>query len=165
MNPPYIPWPMFNYDTTPAFTMIGTECIGRVVQIHDGDTMTIILPLFTKPFKFSVRLAGIDTCEITSKIEANNLLAVKAKNRLFSLVISPAIPTGDKPDIKRYLQDNVALVYVKCYDFDKYGRLLADVSKTKEETPFSAILLQENLAYIYDGKKKLTEEEQITKLK
>lgn len=152
-----IPWSFFNYDTTPEFSLKGTECIGRVVQIHDGDTLTIIIPVFTTLFKFSVRLAGIDTCEMTSKNETTKELAMKAKKRLMELVTA----TTPSVDIKRYLMENIVLVYVKCQDFDKYGRLLAEVSKEKDSELFSNILLTEKLAYSYDGKKKLTEEEQI----
>jgi len=155
-----IPWSFFNYDTTPEFSLKGTECVGRVVQIHDGDTLTIILPVFTTLFKFSVRLAGIDTCELRSKNETTKELAIKAKKRLMDLVIS-TIPPIEIMDIKRYLMENIVLVYVKCHEFDKYGRLLAEVSKEKDSELFSTILLNEKLAYCYEGKKKLTEEEQI----
>lgn len=155
-----IPWSFFNYDTTPEFSLKGTECIGRVVQIHDGDTLTIIIPVFTTLFKFSVRLAGIDTCEMTSKNETTKELAIKAKKRLLELVTATTSPI-DIMEIKRYLMENIVLVYVKCQDFDKYGRLLAEVSKEKDSELFSNILLTEKLAYSYDGKKKLTEEEQI----
>jgi endonuclease YncB( thermonuclease family) len=64
-------------------------------------------------------------------------------------------------EIKPFLRHNICLVNVKCYDFDKYGRLLADVSKTKDSMPFSKILVNEKLAYVYDGGKKLTEMEQL----
>ena len=154
-----IPWSLFNYDTTPEFSLQGTECTGRVVQIHDGDTMTIVLPVFTKCFKFSVRLSGIDTCEMTSKNDLAKQLAMKAKKRLIDLTtLTTAV---EVTDIKRYLMENVVLVYVKCKEFDKYGRLLAEVSKEKEAQLFSEILLNEKLAYSYEGKKKLTEDEQI----
>jgi endonuclease YncB( thermonuclease family) len=160
-----IPWHMFTYDNTDEFTFNGLKMVGRVVNIHDGDTMNVILPVFdTNLCRFSIRLNGIDTCEIRSKTESNLKLALQARTRLFELVTSSS-PQQPTTDIKKYLKDNICLVHVRCYDFDKYGRLLADVSVKEGEEVFSSILLKEKLAYAYDGGKKLTEEEQIERLK
>ena len=151
-------WLKYNYNTTTKFSLKNTECYCRVVQIHDGDTITVVLPLLNNFYKFSVRLNGIDTCEIKSENEANQILAQKAKNRLIELV------TLTKPDvdIKDYLLANVVLVYIKCNDFDKYGRVLGSVSKSKDDTQtFSELLVKEKLGYVYEGQKKLTEEDQI----
>ena len=149
-------WSAYNYNTTQTFTLKGLETYGRVVQIHDGDTMTIILPFANNFYKFSVRLAGIDTCEVSSKTELNKTLANMAKKRLVNLVT-----TTSDIDIKKYLLDNIALVYVRCLEFDKFGRVLVIVSKDKGSESFSDILIKEKLAYAYDGKKKLSEEQQI----
>lgn len=154
-----VPWHLFTYENTPEFSMNGQECVGRVVNIHDGDTLTIVLPVFTSFFRFSVRLAGIDTCETTSKNPENMKLATDACLRLFSLVTNDVV-TSVK-EIKPFLRHNICLVHVNCLDFDKYGRLLADVSKSKDTVPFSKILVDEKLAYVYDGGKKLTETEQL----
>jgi endonuclease YncB( thermonuclease family) len=57
----------------------------------------------------------------------------------------------------------VCIVFIKCYEFDKYGRLLADVYINYNDInskSISEILLNENLAYKYDGGKKLSEDEQ-----
>lgn len=161
-----IDWTKYNSDTTTTFSLKGTECYGRVVQIHDGDTITVIIPLFdtNKFYKFSVRLSGIDTCEVSSTTEENKILAIKAKNRLIELVTSTTTAT----DIKSYLQNNITLVYLKCLDFDKYGRLLATVYKNNNndvEISFSDILIKEKLGYCYTGKKKLTELDQVELLK
>lgn len=155
-------WTNYNFNTTSSFSLNGLQTYGRVVQIHDGDSMTVILPLHDKFYKFSIRLARIDTCEVTSKISLNKTLAINAKKRLIELVTSS---TNDIPNIKKYLLNNIALVYIKCFDFDKYGRILASVYKDKDDPlSFSEILVKEKLAYQYDGKKKLTEEEQSTLL-
>lgn len=153
-------WLKYNYNTTSTFSLKNTECYARVVQIHDGDTLTAIIPVFGSYYRFSVRLNGIDTCEIKSKNEDLQQLSVSARNRLVTLVI------GNNPsqivDVKKYLLNNVALVYLKCDDFDKYGRVLASVFKSKDDVEsFSDILVNEKLAYTYDGKTKLTEDEQI----
>jgi endonuclease YncB( thermonuclease family) len=155
-----IDWSNYNYNNTNTFSLKGLKCFARVVHIHDGDTFTAIIPLFDKYYKFSVRLNGIDTCEIASKNKIIQTLSLKARNRLVNLITGLTI--SENVDIKKYLLDNIALIYINCDDFDKYGRLLATVTKSDSNIiSFSDILVKEKLAYVYDGKTKLTEEEQI----
>jgi len=157
-----INWKEHSYNNTPSFSLQNLECYCRVVKIHDGDTFTIILPVFNSFYRFSVRLIDIDTCEIKSVNPTCKMIATNARKRLFELVTKQT--SSDLSD--KFLSDNVYLVYIKCKDFDKYGRLLGDVYKTDEDDiSFSEILMEEKLAYFYDGKKKLTEEEQIEILK
>lgn len=157
-------WLKYNINTTSTFSLKNTECYARVVQIHDGDTLTAIIPVFDSYYKFSVRLNGIDTCEIKSKNEVTQKLAVSARNRLVNLITGRQ--ANEISNVKTYLNDNVVLVYVKCSDFDKYGRVLATVTKSPGDAllSFSEILVNEKLAYVYKGKTKLTEDEQIAML-
>ena len=91
-------------------------------------------------------------------------MSVTARNRLAQLITDNKYQ--ESMDMKKYFLENVFLVYLRCDDFDKYGIVLATVSKNKDDTvSFSDILINEKLAYAYDGKKKLTEEEQINILK
>jgi len=47
------------------------------------------------------------------------------------------------------------LVFIKCNDFDKYGRLLVKIYETKEgDCSINEILVKEGLAKCYDGGKK-----------
>jgi endonuclease YncB( thermonuclease family) len=74
----------YTFNNTPVlFDNILTYC--RVVNIHDGDTCTIIFKLNDKYYKHNVRLNGIDTCEITSKSPEIKQKAVNAKCRLYNL--------------------------------------------------------------------------------
>ena len=159
-----IDWSKYNINTAPKFSLKDTECFARVVQIYDGDTLTAVIPLLNQFYKFSIRLEGIDTCELSSTTHENKIIASKAKNRLIELVTQKTAESLT-PDLKTYLINNVELVYLSCQDFDKYGRILASVKKTKEDLEsFSQILMKEKLAYSYDGKKKLNELEQINLL-
>jgi endonuclease YncB( thermonuclease family) len=150
-------------DRTPIFSLNGKNTLCRVIDILDGDTIKIIIPLFDNFYKFSVRLNGIDTCELKSNNEENKKLGIKAKVRLTELICNENISL-DKNELKKLLNNNVFLIYVKCYNFDKYGRLLCDISKTNNSRCFSDILLEEKLAYKYIGKKKLNETEQLNEL-
>ena len=156
----------FNDTNTPLFSFNGVNIMSRVVDITDGDTIKAIINFKDDYYKIIVRLNNIDTCETKSKCEENKNLGINAKRRLYNLITNKTIETNDKKIIKKELNDNCYLIYLKCYDFDKYGRVLGDIYQNENDTvSFSSILISEKLAYIYGGKTKLTEEEQIELLK
>lgn len=155
---------------TPPLSLQGMATWCRVIDIYDGDTLTILLPFHNIVNKFSVRLNGIDTCEIKSTTEANKAIAVFARNRLVELIIGSSIGSTNqltisqstRKDIRNILKDDVYVMWVECGGMDKYGRVLVDLYQSPEKREsVSSILLRENLAYIYKGKKKLTDTEQI----
>lgn len=151
-----------NDKNTKAFNFDGINCMCRVIDITDGDTIKVIINFKNDYYKIIVRLNNIDTCETKSKCEENKQKGLEAKKRIFNLITGKNIDTVDKKYIKNELNDNCYIVYMKCYDFDKYGRVLADIySNEKSSESFSNILINEKLAYVYTGKTKLTETEQI----
>ena len=156
----------FNDTNTPLFSFNGVNGMSRIVDITDGDTIKAIINFKDDYYKIIVRLNNIDTCETKSKCEENKNLGINAKKRLYNLITNKTIETNDKKLIKKELNDNCYLIYLKCYDFDKYGRVLGDIYKNENDNiSFSSILINEKLAYIYGGKTKLTEKEQIELLK
>tara|TARA_Y100000389_G_scaffold205055_1_gene262509 strand:+ start:4108 stop:4608 length:501 start_codon:yes stop_codon:yes gene_type:complete len=111
---------------------------GKVINIYDGDTITIAGYVKNNPklFKFSVRLNNIDCPEIKSKKSEDKTeyeIAVKAKNFVEDLILNE-------------------IVYFKNVALDKYGRLLADVYFNNQN--ISNLLLLNNLAVQYSGKTK-----------
>lgn len=140
--------------SAPTFALRGVYT-GRLVNIHDGDTFTCVIPLFDTFYKFSIRLSGIDTPEMTSKDLILKSKALLARNRLFGLLTGDHLDTIDwrKSDFDRYFENHYVTVLMNCKDTDKYGRILADVSN------FADALVSEKLAYRYDGGTKLTEDE------
>jgi endonuclease YncB( thermonuclease family) len=147
---------------TPEFTLNGTCTNGRLVDIIDGDSLSIILPVFDNYYRYSVRINGIDTCELKSKNQENKTLALQARSCLLKLVTGKDHPTTlSRQEIKQILNENVFVVYLKCLDFDKYGRLLAEIYTTGSEVCFSQHLLHNKLAYKYTGQTKLTETQQL----
>lgn len=148
---------------TKVFSLNGMETYARVVDIYDGDTMTCVLPLFNDYYKFIVRLDGIDTCEIRNKnanLKQKGLLAKK-------LIIDTLLPDNKcelditRNDLREYLKKHVVIVWLKCLEFDKYGRLLGDVFVNKEsDKSLSNVILDNKLGYIYNGGSKLEESQQ-----
>jgi endonuclease YncB( thermonuclease family) len=148
---------------TPKFTLNGTNTYGRLISLHDGDSITVILPLYNNFYKFNIRLNNIDTCEMNSKLNNNIELAFKARNRLFELITNKTIDNNwKKKQIDSYLNDDVYLIWLECLDFDKYGRILANIKiQDNDNETLSNILLNEKLAYLYNGGKKESEENQL----
>lgn len=153
---------------TPEFSLHGISTLGRLVDIIDGDSLCIILPVLNNFYKYNVRLNGIDTCEMRSKHQENKNLAIRARDTLLELVTEKQYTTElTKHNIREILDKCVVTLFVECLDFDKYGRLLANVyfdSPTAGKIQLSEYLLQHKLAYQYTGKTKLTEDEQLESL-
>jgi endonuclease YncB( thermonuclease family) len=157
----------FNDYNTENFSFDGLNTMSRIIDITDGDTVKAIIPFKDSYYKIIIRLNNIDTCETRSKCEENKKLGLDAKKRIYNLITDKiADEDYNKKSVKKELNTNCYLVYLKCYDFDKYGRVLADIYKNENnDESFSSILIKEKLAYVYEGKTKLTEEQQIELLK
>lgn len=87
--------------------------VGRVIKVYDGDTFTLACCLngdstLERYYRFSVRLAGIDTPEMKSRNATEKSLATAAQTALSRLILNQ-------------------VVELRNVKFEKYGRLLADV--------------------------------------
>jgi endonuclease YncB( thermonuclease family) len=156
-----------NYDiSTKEFTLNGLHTYARVVNVIDGDTIVCIIPLFDRYYKFSIRLAGIDTYEIKSKHPLLKNIALQAKYKLLNLVMDKNNDlihfNHTSAQIISILKDNVYIVWLECLAFDKYGRVLANVKlREQDQLTFSTLLINANLAYKYNGIGRLNEDEQL----
>lgn len=149
---------------TPRFSLNNLKMYGRLVDIIDGDSLSIVLPIYNDYFKFNVRLSGIDTSELHSDNSDLRHFAENAKNELVKLILERDKLT--KNEIKEVLDDNVILLWVECLEFDKYGRLLSNVycfnnSTNSYDISLSQYLLDNKFAYSYNGGKKRSESEQM----
>ena len=110
--------------------------ICKVVKVYDGDTITIATKLFTENiYKFNVRLRGIDCPEIRSNDNSEKKAARIVQSELYKYIIHQMVKLSD-------------------VDYDKYGRLLANVSFN--DTDLSTWLLSKHFAVKYDGGHKVT---------
>jgi endonuclease YncB( thermonuclease family) len=119
------------YDKTVAF--VPPITCGKVIKVYDGDTITVAskLPHMDEPiYRFSVRLAGIDTPEIKGKTIHEKELAVAARDALNNLIFGK-------------------IVYFKNVSTEKYGRILADVYF--ENIHINSWMLEQNYAVPYFG--------------
>lgn len=166
-----------NFNNTNVFNLIDKKITGKVVDIYDGDTCTCIIRIFGEYYKFKIRLAEIDTCEMSSSNDKLKKKAINAKNKLFNLITEENINLDiemTRNEMRDKLNKGNYIVKLVCGDFDKYGRLLAWIyhkkhnfctDKDKDKTKsFNHVLINEKLAYLYYGNTKMSEEDQIKKL-
>lgn len=141
----------------PKFSLQGSHT-GRVVSIHDGDTITCIIEFEDSFYKFPIRLNGIDTCEMTSKDPSLRSKAFMARHRLFQLLTRDTKMDTlgwRKKEFDNYFQNNYTIAELDCKEMDKYGRVLANIEN------YGDVLVGEGLAFRYDGGRKFTEDEQV----
>ena len=110
---------------------------GRVIKVYDGDTVTISARIYvtetqtTKLFRFNVRLRGIDSPEIKTKHETERKLGIEARDGLRAFILNEIVTLAN-------------------VDYDKYGRILADII-TKNGTNVSDWMLSNDYAVKYNG--------------
>lgn len=118
---------------TPKFSFDNIETQAKVLKIYDTDTLTIAFIFNESPIKINIRLTGIDAPELKSDIDAEKQACILGRDKLKELLL-------DK------------IVNVKLYEFDKYGRVLADVYI--DEIHINQYLLKYNYVREYSGGKK-----------
>ena len=159
-------------DEVPLFSLNGTKTCGKVVDIYDGDTCTIVFFVGDKRQKFTARLLGVDTPEMKPLLskpgrDQEIKAAKRCRNRALQLLTNCCDITLDtemtKKECKKILDTNTKLVTVHCHDFDKYGRLLVTLydnigqhggatnAETSGETSVNQRLISEGHAKAYDG--------------
>jgi micrococcal nuclease len=115
----------------------GNIRVSKVLYVHDGDTFKVNIDEYPPIIgeKISIRVARIDTPEITSKDPSIKKKALLAKS--FT---------------ENFLKNSKEIV-LKNIRRDKYFRIVADVIVDNKD--LSAELIKNGLALPYDGKKKL----------
>lgn len=124
------------YSTSTPF--VANITTGRVVKVYDGDTITVATNVINDNvsetfYRFSVRIRGIDCPEIRTKNVTEKECAEIAKQTVMDAVYHK-------------------IVTLTNVSYDKYGRILADVSIG--DISVSKMLLDKRLAISYDGGKK-----------
>lgn len=110
---------------------------GKVTAVYDGDTLTVAVRHDSQgmPYRFSVRLSGIDAPEIRGAASADEKrAAIAARDALRTAILGE-------------------LVTLTVYSFDKYGRLLASVAHD-HKGDMSHWMLETGHARPYNGGKR-----------
>lgn len=130
----------------PIFTFKGEVHLAKVINCYDGDTCHCIFKLNNQYKIFTIRMYGYDSPEMKLSLNINESerimlkeKAVLAKHRLEELILNKC-------------------VYLFCLNFDKYGRILANIKLSIDDTKtVNDIMIEENHGYVYFGGTKLRE--------
>lgn len=140
-----------NCYNTSFFSLNGMTFRAKVAGVYDGDTLTGIIEIFPGQFcQVKFRLLGIDTPEL---IGERHDLGIKARDRVLNIITGEKLDNITRKDLKEYLNTHNFYVYVKCGQFEKYGRCLAEVyteeAHANNTESINAILVKEELAIPY----------------
>lgn len=116
----------------PMFTFEGQTLQAKVVSVYDGDTVKVVFPLGETYYKWNCRLTGIDTPEIRTRCKTEKAHGYKVRDVLREKILNK-------------------VVTLKCGEFDKYGRLLAEIQCVGEECTVNQWLINNEYAFKYDG--------------
>lgn len=146
---------------------MGQTLLAKVVYVYDGDTIHCVVKcnlVGNQMIKFNCRLLHIDSPEICPKNIIDNVSkmkeiesATKSRNYLIERLTDQKVTKQmTKRDIKELCSNSRKLITIKCYEFDKYGRLLIEIfDKTdKSLNPKNSInqeMINKNYAVEYDG--------------
>lgn len=130
-------------NNTPMFSLEGEMKLCKVVDIYDGDTCKVVFKLKDKLYRWNVRMNGYDSPE----------MRVSKSNPRRDVIKQKAILARD------YLSSLVKnqLVYIKCGEFDKYGRLLGTLYINKNDNvSVNDMMVENGHGYSYFGGTKIT---------
>ena len=121
-----------------ALTAEGWEGLARVVDVHDGDTLTVAAEVFgpgAGAFLFNVRVAGV--------------VAPREEARLVELLLAEApgaAAPAARPPARAAFEACAALVRLRVLRLDERGRYVAEVTLPRSGRSAAGALAQERLA-------------------
>lgn len=136
---------LYENDIKDYFSFVGKTFYARACNIYDGDTFSIIFLHNNEVIKYRCRCIGYDSPEMKPSLsnpnrEKEKAMAILAKNRLIELLS----------------KHESGLVFIECFEFDKYGRILVKVYNMIDEKSINEIMVEEGHGKVYDGGKKDT---------
>ena len=125
------------------FSFNGMEFHAKPCNIYDGDTFSAIFKYRDEYIKYRCRCYGYDSAEMKPLLskpnrEAEKILAYAAKDRFIEL-------------LTQHPENNI---FIKCHEFDKYGRLLLEIWNYIDEESINNIMINEGYRKPYTGEKK-----------
>lgn len=137
-------------EDAPLLTFEGMEVKAKVTSVYDGDTIKCVFPMkdSNKLYKWNCRLSGVDTPELRTRNKNEKKYGYQVRDNLRGKILNK-------------------VVTLKCGKFDKYGRLLVEVSNYCEDDKctINDWLINNKYAFKYDGGKKSSWEDFLQKEK
>lgn len=142
------------YDNVEFFTLKGMNTKCKILDVYDGDTVTVAIELQGFGYKkFNCRLFGIDTEEMRGGTAETKQNAIHARNILIYMLTGIKIPDDHKltrSEIRSRIEKSVEIVDCVFDDMDKYGRPLITLFD-KNKSNVNQLMIQKGLAVAYYG--------------
>jgi micrococcal nuclease len=137
----------------PLYSVKNIKTNGRITDVYDGDTITVVLNLALSKEKIlqkhKIRLYGIDTPELKGLTHEKGL---EARNFLIHLITQKDIELTKeykKNEIIEMLKETKTIFRFELLGEDKYGRLLANIYRLDETDSLNDMLLIHGYAKEY----------------
>ena len=118
---------------TPLFSLANYKTKAKCVKCYDADSVHLVFLFNNQYYRWRCRLVNLDSAELKSDNKQEQEFALVSKNYLSALIL-------DK------------IIDVTCYHFDKYGRLLIEISI--DGVNINNDLIKKGYAYSYTGGKR-----------
>ena len=126
---------------TQKFTLEGCIKLCKVVDVYDGDTCRVVFNHNGQINKWNIRMNGYDSPEMRPSKSLPNRDEIKAKAKEAKAYLKSLICNSDEQ-----------LVYLKCGEFDKYGRLLGEIYVNQnDQESVNQLMIKDGYAYEYHG--------------
>ena len=123
-------------DNSPEFTLAGQQCKAKVIDVYDGDTLTLAFVFTGRIFQKKCRVYGIDCAEVRTRNKKEKTIGLDAKQFVSDLLLNKII----------WVEFN--------QKDDKYGRLLGKIYPVKGGDTLASMLIAKGYGYEYHGEKK-----------
>ncbi len=99
-------------ENTPTYRFDNKKFYCKVIDVYDGDTITIAIQLNKKIYQYKVRMYGYDSPEMKPRLNISNRDEIIQKAHKAKKVLSELI------------LNKIVVVEIQKKSWDKYGRLL-----------------------------------------
>jgi endonuclease YncB( thermonuclease family) len=129
-------------ENTPAFSLSGLKCIGKVLHVYDGDTLwlAVVYPGH-KVYRYRVRMYGYDAPELHPLKTTPNL----------EEIVDAAKRSTEK---LKELTSRTGFVEVEFFAYDKYGRPMVKLTIPGQSRTINDQMMQGGFGVEYYGGKK-----------
>lgn len=143
-----------SYNSIPEWNLKGKHFYAKILDIYDGDTVTITIKINKQYYRINCRLHNIDTPELRSSEEDEKMAAKMARRHLIFLLTKKQLDLDvSRNDVRKCCFEENPVFMVECGDFDKYGRLLINIFDNGG-LDINKKMIEDGFAGEYDGKAK-----------
>lgn len=137
-------------ENTITFCLKGIRTMGKVVGVHDGDTLKVVINYRGCLTKFTCRMSGYDSPELKDKDNPDSWIAT---NTLVNECTDVSINVNEKlgaKEIANLMKQNTKTLTVEFLGSDKYGREL--IKLHDEQGCINDRLMTYSYNIVYNGR-------------